>query len=210
MTPDGDEMVEATLEVQGVLVDYDLPPVTTKAQIGAKPLWAKQAVKLMGFGAPEFTNAVNGLRDIHRRIGSMYKVKSFEDHALNMAGCTMELNFATRFITPHSQVKGEAPIAFGNFVDPHGLLANAMTGVGSHLEDNQVLYYDCLKDQATGSLVYTPIDPSILRVGQIVQLQVAFGSVPLWGKKGSYRMVSKLRSIAILDRELQDVSDVLS
>lgn len=48
-----------------------------------------------------------------------------------------------------------------------------------------------------------------MRIGQIVQLQVSFTSVPLWGRKGGFRMASKLRSVTILDRKLQEVCSAL-
>ncbi|KAI0039293.1 hypothetical protein FA95DRAFT_1612686 [Auriscalpium vulgare] len=204
MTPDGAEMIEATLEVQGVLVSYDLPPVTNRKQIGPKPAWAKQSVKIMGFGAPEFQQAVRGFKDVHHRLSSLYKLNALEPHGLDAPDSALELDFSSRYVTPRNQVKGEIAIPFGSIIDPNGILMSTMAGVGSHLEDNQVLYYDCLKDPMTGQPHFVPIDPSILRIGQVVQLQVAFASVPLWGRKGSFRMVAKLRSIAILDRGLQE------
>lgn len=53
---------------------------------------------------------------------------------------------------------------------------------------------------------WCPIDPSRFRVGQIVQLEVAFRVVPT-ALKSTYRMVPLIRSIALLDSELYTVSN---
>ena len=45
--------------------------------------------------------------------------------------------------------------------------------------------------------------PSALKIGQIVEAQVAFCAVPIG--KGKYRLICKLRALCILDRQVQKV-----
>lgn len=54
--------------------------------------------------------------------------------------------------------------------------------------------------------LYDEIDPAIFRVGHVVQLQVSFAAVPKWGGTGKHQMACKLRSIAVLDTQVQEVS----
>ncbi|KAI0054297.1 hypothetical protein BV25DRAFT_1817240, partial [Artomyces pyxidatus] len=193
------EALEAVFEVQGVLLAFDLPPITSKSQIQPKPAWAKQSVKVVGLGAPEFDQAIAGIGAVHRKMSGLYKVDALQAWAAGRQAQFAELDFSNRYVTPHNLVRGQVASPFGAYIDPHDILATATKAIGLHVDDNIVLYYECL-------LIFREIDPAVIRAGQIVQLQVSFSTVPMWGRKGMYRMVSKLRSVTILDRELHEVS----
>ncbi|KAI0039943.1 hypothetical protein FA95DRAFT_1471079, partial [Auriscalpium vulgare] len=196
-----DEMFEAVFEVQGVLMDFDLPPVTDKDQIMPKPAWAKQSVKICGLGSQVFDSAIRGLRTLERRIASLYKVGALQEWSPSLVGEWPSLDFATRYVTPHTFAKGQLVVPFSKDVDPQGILSKTMASVGAHVEDNQVLYYEAQYNEKS-KVAFQPVDPAVIRIGHIVQLQVAFTSVPLWGKKSQHRLACKLRSIAILDRNV--------
>ena len=51
---------------------------------------------------------------------------------------------------------------------------------------------------------YVPCKPVAVRVGQLVEVQASFCAVPI--TKGRYLMLSKLRSICILNTQVQEVS----
>jgi hypothetical protein len=60
---------------------------------------------------------------------------------------------------------------------------------------------------------YIQIDPSIVQIGQIVQLEFSVESVPMNRTRpgaGMYQMSAKLRSLCIIDRKIQEVSISLS
>ncbi|KAI0037821.1 hypothetical protein FA95DRAFT_1470331, partial [Auriscalpium vulgare] len=197
------EMFEAVFEVQGVLIDFDLPPVTDKNQLMPKPAWAKQSVKICGLGSQVFDLSIRGIRTLERKIASLYKVGALQEWSPSVIGEWPSLDFATRYVTPHAFAKGQHAVPFSKDVDPQGILAKTTSSVGVHLEDNHVLYYEAQHDE-NNMVVYHPIDPAVIRIGQIVQLQVAFTSVPLWGKKGQHQLACKLRSLVILDRNVQE------
>jgi len=56
---------------------------------------------------------------------------------------------------------------------------------------------------------YIKVDPSVVRLGQVVQLQFAVESVPMSRSlpgTSTFQICAKLRSLCILDRSIQDVS----
>ena len=56
---------------------------------------------------------------------------------------------------------------------------------------------------------YIEVDPSVVRLGQVVQLQFAVESVPMSRSlpgTSTFQICAKLRSLCILDRSIQDVS----
>lgn len=58
-------------------------------------------------------------------------------------------------------------------------------------------------NQVESSPQYVACLPSAIRPGQLLEVQVAFCAVPV--AKGKYRMLLKLRSVCILDRQVQKV-----
>ncbi|KAI0037262.1 hypothetical protein FA95DRAFT_1614430 [Auriscalpium vulgare] len=168
-----------------------------------KPAWAKQAVKICGLGSQIFDSAIRGLRTLECRIAALYKVGAVQEWSPSAIGEWPSLDFATRYVTPHAFAKGQHAVPFPKDVDPQGILLKTTSPVGIHLEDNHVLYYEACHIEKN-KVVYQPVDPAVIRIGQIVQLQVAFTSVPLWGKKGQHQLACKLRSLVILDRNVQE------
>lgn len=53
---------------------------------------------------------------------------------------------------------------------------------------------------------FVKFDPAQFRTGQIVQIEVAFNTVPAAGS--NYRMVMHLKNVALLDRTMQQVSTI--
>ena len=59
---------------------------------------------------------------------------------------------------------------------------------------------------ASRSKIYTPCDPVMVKVGQLVEIQGSFCVVPV--SKGKYVMLNKLRAICILSTQVQEVGRV--
>ena len=54
---------------------------------------------------------------------------------------------------------------------------------------------------------YTPASPDIFSVGDIVELQVSFRAVPVFGRPRQFRMGIILRSLALIDDSFTKVGD---
>lgn len=50
------------------------------------------------------------------------------------------------------------------------------------------------------------MDPAVFRHGQLVQVQASFSTIPMSGNKGTHKMLLKLRSVALIDRSMQQVA----
>ena len=128
----------------------------------------------------------------------------------------MCLEFSNRYF--RSKDDGEyATMPLGQDIDPQDLLGSRCRGA-EHTEDNVVLYYKRKVNSETGyvfiSIVhailrprsnknYTPCEPVMIRVGQLVEVQASFCAVPV--SKGRHIMLSKLRAICILSTQVQEV-----
>ncbi|KAA1480130.1 hypothetical protein DENSPDRAFT_789985, partial [Dentipellis sp. KUC8613] len=200
---------EAIFEVQGILLDLSLPPVLSRRQCVKLPqrvTWAKQTVQITGLGLPFFADTMNAVNGIHHSISRKYAASGLRPWRSTQLGDYISLDVGNRYITPNTFTNGESAIPFHPLVDPHGILLEATRDVGSHLADNEVRYFERLHN-SSGIASFEDIDPAVFRPGQIVQLQVSFVTVPVAGAKGIYQVTPKLRSIAILDRSLQEVSN---
>ena len=72
-----------------------------------------------------------------------------------------------------------------------------------HASLAHLLTYSC------STLEYIEVDPSVVRLGQIIQLQFAVETIPMSRSHpgtGTYQVSAKLRSLCILDRSIQEVS----
>ncbi|KAI0308419.1 hypothetical protein OF83DRAFT_1089840, partial [Amylostereum chailletii] len=181
---------EGVYVVHGLVAALDLPPITHKSQLMPKPAWAKQSISIVGLGTPSFDKA----------LSTVYRPGCFEDWSPSHYGPFFALEFSNCYVTRISSVRGQPAIFFTQQVDPNGVMADILSSAGIHLDDNRVQYF-CRDPTSEDGFVAE--DPALFRIGQIVELQVSFTSVPLWGRKGMFRMATKLRAIAILDTYLQ-------
>lgn len=102
----------------------------------------------MGFGAPGFDGAVEGISVIHRKLAGLYKVGDMEPYVPSKQGDCVELNFSNRYVTPKAYIQNNEPIlAFGPDVDPKNVLRDWTAGVGHHLDDNVVKYFSASFDK---------------------------------------------------------------
>ncbi|TFY83201.1 hypothetical protein EWM64_g807 [Hericium alpestre] len=140
------ELEEAVWEMQGVLLDYDLPPVLHRNRLPGKPIWAKQSVHLLGFSSSIFERATTGIAAIHHLIDSVYSVNSLRPWVPDQTEDHPSFTFSNRYVTALSQSQGHSPVPFGDVIDPQGILLQATSNVGAHLEDNKVEYYEKQSD----------------------------------------------------------------
>ncbi|KAA1470365.1 hypothetical protein DENSPDRAFT_849513 [Dentipellis sp. KUC8613] len=193
---------EAVLEVSGVLLKVDLPPITSRDQLPQDRLsFASQSITIGGLGDDAFANAVMGIHNIHTLFSTRFsKLQAWQpERHLEHAS----LPFASRYITSQKVAGSADHLPFDHAVDPRGVLASALRGKGFHLEDNQVVYLYGKKGKHAGHYSFGHTAPGIFQVGHIVHVQVAFVVVPSTNGK-MHHMIPKLRSIALMDASIRD------
>ncbi|TDL14415.1 hypothetical protein BD410DRAFT_734128, partial [Rickenella mellea] len=107
---------------------------------------------------------------------------------------------ANPYFVGRSSLSHMTPLEFPTEVDPKGILASAAGQSLFHVEENVVRYY-AKQDMILGDEKVTrfnPVNPSIFRRGQLVEIQVSFSV----RKDGTHFKIMKvLRSIALLSDE---------
>ncbi|KAF8220722.1 hypothetical protein L208DRAFT_1020340, partial [Tricholoma matsutake] len=99
---------------------------------------------------------------------------------------------------------------FQKDVDPYGVLVNVVVSDAMHsyihTDDNQVQYFTTFKGVGSERR-FESCGPQIFRIGDIVQVQVSFVTIPVQGNK--HKMLVVLRSMALLDGSLSKVCTLL-
>ncbi|KAA1480158.1 hypothetical protein DENSPDRAFT_855726, partial [Dentipellis sp. KUC8613] len=197
-----DDQQESVFEVAGVVVEHTLPPILSRNQIPKeKPYLASQSVTIAGLGAGCFLASVNAVRNIHTIFSTRYR--NLLPFSLETGRAGPLLSFASRYVTTLKATDKRTGMPFGKAIDPRGVLQDALERRGVHTEDNQVLYFEGLHGDRPGQWLFKPCSPDMFGIGQVVQLQVAFGVVPCCGG-GKFHMVPKLRSVALLSSSIRD------
>lgn len=136
-------------------------------------------------------------------------------------GQSMAIDIANRYFTPRHDHSNEERLDFDPSVDPNGILQRLMGEDLIHLAENRVEYYEQLK-QPNGKakyvaiikfearlniLRYCPGRPSSFRIGDIVEAQLSFVTVPV--QANQFKMMLVLRSLALLDSTYSQVSQAI-
>ncbi|TFY61611.1 hypothetical protein EVG20_g6988 [Dentipellis fragilis] len=193
---------EAILEVPGVLLAHNLPPITDRTQLPRDRVhFAEQSVTVTGLGYDAFERAIHAIRNIHTLFSTRHRdLQLWHPERRLQHPC---LTFRTRYVTSKKIADPSVQIPFPSSIDPKGILASTFQGRGVRLEDNDVQFFCAKKGARRGGHSFQTIRPGIFRVGQVVHLQVAFCVVP--STKGAcHYLVPKLRSIALMDSSVHD------
>ena len=70
------------------------------------------------------------------------------------------LNASNRYFTPKKDSKNGKELPFHQDIDPHGNLARLLGSGYSHIDDNNVFYYECMTTAHTGDTKNVPISIS--------------------------------------------------
>ncbi|KAH9480128.1 hypothetical protein JR316_0006725 [Psilocybe cubensis] len=108
----------------------------------------------------------------------------------------------SQYFTKVSAYQDESDnIGFHPLVDPDNVLAS-MAGDGFiHAIDNKVQFL-CREILPDRTARYYPYNPASIRIGDIVEISVAFVAFPAQGNK--YKFVVALRGILVLDQEARE------
>ncbi|KAI0340233.1 hypothetical protein BDW22DRAFT_1334836 [Trametopsis cervina] len=200
---EGSEREEVVVNIQGYIFRCNLPPIHRSEQLPKNTLAAKQSVVLTGLNCEAFNAAGRAIIEIHSYLSSTLPDGSLQAWTPAKDDDSICLEFSNRYFMSGDRVDKLDSIPFTREVDPKGILHGRIQGL-THTEENEVLYFE--KSCSTNpNHSYTPCNPVSIRPGQLVELQVAFGTVPI--SKGRHIMLSKLRSICIISR--QDINTSL-
>ncbi|KAF8240411.1 hypothetical protein L208DRAFT_1156497, partial [Tricholoma matsutake] len=200
---------EAVFTIQGILVAKELLPLQEKPKLSAQRYrFLQQRIVLTGLGSPTFTRAfevaveIYGYFDRQFSEGILESWMASQDSELDPMPC---FDISNRYLTPTKETK-DPDIPFEKGVDPWGILRGMASGNGTctyvHTEDNQVQYFTTSRE-ASGNRKFQPCKPQTFRIGDIVQAQLSFVVIPIKG--GQCKMLSVLRSLALLDRNFGQV-----
>ncbi|KAL0058318.1 hypothetical protein AAF712_015013 [Marasmius tenuissimus] len=199
------DSVELVLSVQGILVAKALPPITRPFGRKTKVAFLKQSVELCGFGSPIFENAISGIEQIDNRFRRSVNDSDFEEHRLlKWDGKHRTLELSNRYVTHAESTNGTTVVEVDRGIDPNGHLRALMGRTHVRTEDNVVEFYG-LADEGTNT--HIKIDPTAIKVGDIVEAQFSISSVFL-GKRGGgkWRTVTTLRAVTHLDGQFTEAA----
>ncbi|KAI0038992.1 hypothetical protein FA95DRAFT_1457206, partial [Auriscalpium vulgare] len=172
---------EAIFVTRGLLMDKDLPPITDKSQLNGRPLMAKQTVSLAGLESPLFNSALGAILAVHGQMSSLFAEGELQEWLPSRDDDQVTLELSNRYVTRKEYAQGQLSVPFLRGVDPSGVIHDETSREGVHTTDNQVSYYERLTTAGDG-FEYKEVEPAVFRIGQIVEVQFALGSVPLAGR----------------------------
>ncbi|KAI0083087.1 hypothetical protein BDY19DRAFT_900872, partial [Irpex rosettiformis] len=192
---------EVVFRVQGYVLRANLPPLTRADQLTKNPQSAKQGLVLTGLGSKEFDNSIRAVVELHSRFASHLPTDTLLPWTPVTDDGDLCLELSNRYFTPKHLATEYEVSEITSVIDPLGLL-KSRAGELHHTEDNEVLYFERIHEPTT-RYRYAPCSPVTIKVGLLVEAQVSFCTVPI--SKSRFLMLSKLRSVCILDR--QDLND---
>ena len=173
----------------------------------------RQAVTLTGFGAPNIRACINGIVDIRHTFSRSLPPGSLDDWVPELFDGHSAIDVGNRYFVNRHDKADDENVSFDQCVDPDGILEEAMGSEFCHTLENEVKYFELTRANDTigyGMLVsqnqptnllcnnrYNKINPNKIRVGDIVEAQVSFVTVPVRDKR--YKLLVVLRAITLLD-----------
>ncbi|KAF8227014.1 hypothetical protein L208DRAFT_1298824, partial [Tricholoma matsutake] len=174
--------------------------------------YLQQAVSITGFNMPAFAREISVAQEIYGKCDQQLADGMMGSWAILHADQSQVkcLDMANHYFTPKRAARGQPNIAFQKEVDPYGVLANMVVSNAMHsyihMDDNQVQYFTTFKGVGSERR-FESCGPQIFCRGNIVQVQVSFVTILVWGNK--YKMLVVLCSMALLDGSLSKVCMLL-
>ncbi|KAF9035651.1 hypothetical protein BJ165DRAFT_1355445, partial [Panaeolus papilionaceus] len=199
---------EFVAAMQGIICASNLPPVRRLLDARSSQ-HAHQRIVLTGFSDPSFEYATSVMNDIHTffnvQLGGVTQQSSvftnYNDHGA--------LEAINRYFTPVTHADNSIIIPFSEEVDPHGHLKTAAGDKYVHTDDNAVLYYR--HSPGDKHLIdifqrFEPTTPALFCVGDIVEIQVSFVSLPQRNDMSKMSLI--LRSVSLLDNRHRKAASI--
>ncbi|KAF5343480.1 hypothetical protein D9758_015660 [Tetrapyrgos nigripes] len=208
---DPDSPFEETIfRLQGVIYERDLPPIMASSRVYARNQapYLRQHIGIVGLGLPYMSTSLNQLYQIFSKFERALNGQTLnpwiaeDSFAPGHIGVTANCRYFT--VGPSASTKQSIP--FQNGVDPDSVLQSLITSTVVHTEDNAVLYMKASKSGKNLKWRYTDIPPADLSIGDIVEIQ--FTAITIRQRDNSYKMITVLRSIALLDDSVSTAASV--
>ncbi|KAF9464019.1 hypothetical protein BDZ94DRAFT_1356192, partial [Collybia nuda] len=194
---------ESVVRFQGILCDKQLPPITKtgEATLRKQKRHIRQAVTITGLSTPTFQQGIDNIAYLYMMFSNQFPDGKMEIWQPSSFNGHVALDAHARYLTERRLAPQEQHIEYAIGVDPHGALADLQGHDFIHGPDNYVEY---LAMQHISLTRYSPTNPINFRVGDIVEVQLAFMAVPI--KDQRYKMLVSLRGITLLDDSHRNVS----
>ncbi|THU78561.1 hypothetical protein K435DRAFT_845747 [Dendrothele bispora CBS 962.96] len=191
---------EVIFRLPGIIYERELPPIrrtSTGISHNAAP-YLRQHIGITGLNLSYMTAVIENLHRLHTKFDRALTGEEFDAWSPDMSYREHESVTANcrYFMVGHTAV-GRPAVQFQPGVDPDGVLNKMICDTIIHTEDNVVLYMKATKSEDTQKWRYTPLQPQHFSVGDIVEIQLTVMAVRK--KHGGYRMMTVLKSVALLD-----------
>ncbi|KAL1725109.1 hypothetical protein EV714DRAFT_288116 [Schizophyllum commune] len=192
---------ELVVEISGVVLDTDLPPVRRKLSEN-KARFARQGLTIGGFDTEEFTAAIRDIESIRqlfeRNVGGSVQKSDQVGTSLGPALCA-----SMRYFSHRKDVEAKDVVPFSKEVDPYNHLQAISSDTFVHSRQNVVHYVEYDTDVSTGHGKYTTCSPTAIKIGDLVTCKLSFVLVPL-PRAGNFawKMLNVLKAVALMDSSL--------
>ncbi|KAI5891525.1 uncharacterized protein SCHCODRAFT_02506106 [Schizophyllum commune H4-8] len=192
---------ELVLEVSGVVLDTDLPPVQRQLSEN-KARFVRQGLTIAGFDTDAFTDAVRDVESIRqlfeRSVGGSVQKSDQIGTDLGPALCA-----SMRYFSHRKDVEGKDIIPFSKDIDPYNHLQALTSDTFVHSRQNVVQYFEYDTDANTGTGRYTSCSPTAIKIGDLVTCKLSFVLVPMpRSGKHAWKMLNVLKAVALMDSSL--------
>ncbi|KAF5340765.1 hypothetical protein D9611_007529 [Ephemerocybe angulata] len=193
---DGED--EVVFKVQGVMCGKLLPPFTESPIRNLR-----QHVKVTGFGSSEYDAYMDKLQTVHDAFAQHARDREVDQIEFIPYEGHQSLEVHSRYFTDRALVPYEKNQAFLPGVDPFDVLRKLQPDEFIHAADNVVEY--CVRAVANGSTTYGPCEPSVFKVGDVVEVAFSCVGVPIKGQR--MRILLQLRGLTLLDNTIRKESE---
>ncbi|TFK51926.1 hypothetical protein OE88DRAFT_1612848, partial [Heliocybe sulcata] len=189
---------EFNLRVVGILQAKDLPPQIEPINFrqAYQKQYLAQSITISGLSAEIFSKALKGITVIHRHMSRFFKDGAMQAWAPSDLQGHPAINIKSRYFSSTRDLGNPSSIPFDKRLDPNGILTNLVDDKWVHTQDNVVDYCQA-KETEDGSIRYVKCDPSIFRIGDIVEVDIGFIAIPI--SSNQMRMGLVLRSLTVLE-----------
>lgn len=182
----------------------------------------RQAVTLTGLGSKSFGEGVDNIAQAYMKFITFFPEDQLELWQPTMFNPHVAIDAHSRYFTERRFSPQEPNIPFGPMVDPKGILTSIQGNDFIHGQDNYVEYLEHRLKDGNSRWVqekhdiqfinlhiethssYVETNPLNIRVGDIVEVQLAFVTIPV--AKEKFRMLICLRGITLLESGHRNVS----
>ncbi|KAH9474375.1 hypothetical protein JR316_0012833 [Psilocybe cubensis] len=205
-------MDEVIFRLQGIVSDKMLPPMAKPASrdrtVKQQP-YLRTAIAITGLGDIVFNKVIEKLEEVFLHFANNFPADSVSgyDPVLHKDTGFNVFHAHSQYFTKVSAYQDKSDnIGFHPLVDPDNVLASMVGDSFIHAINNKVQFLrrEILPD---GTARYYSYNPASIRIGDIVEISVAFVAFPAQGNK--YKFVVALRGILVLDQEAREKADIL-